>query len=188
MEACADAELVTRLKRGEAAAFDEAYARYRDRIFSFLWRLAGRRDVAEDLFQETWLRRARNATSLRDDTELGAWLFAGARNQWRSHQRWHLLDSDGLRQVAEAPPRAADPEGRVQARGDLDALEGALAMLPPAAREVLLLVAVEGMSPEQAGQVIGIECDAVRQRLSRARAQLAELLEGAGRRVAGVSG
>jgi RNA polymerase sigma-70 factor (ECF subfamily) len=187
MEPRADADLIARLQRGEAAAFDEAYARYRDRIFSFLWRLAGRREVAEDLFQETWLKLARSATSLRDDTELGAWLFAVARNQWRSHQRWHLTDADGLRHVAEAPSSAADPAGRVEARGDLDALEAALRSLPTAAREVLLLVGVEGMSPEQAAQVIGIETDAVRQRLSRARAQLAEALSGAGRKAAGAS-
>ncbi len=185
MEPRADADLIARLRRGEAAAFDEAYARYRDRIFSFLWRLAGRRDVAEDLFQETWLKLARSATSLRDDTELGAWLFAVARNEWRSHQRWRLSDAGGLQQVGDAPEPAADPAGRVEARGDLDALESALRSLPTAAREVLLLVGIEGMSPEQASRVIGIETDAVRQRLSRARAQLAEVLRGAGRRTAG---
>jgi len=179
---CSEHELVAGLRRGEAAALDEAYARYRDRIFGFLSRLAGRRDLAEDLFQETWLKLARHATTLREDTELGAWLYTVARNQFRSHRRWHALDDQRLRQFAATPPAAIDAEEQADARGALDVLEAALASLPASAREVLLLIAVEGLLPEQAARILGIEYDAVRQRLSRARALLAERMEIAERR------
>jgi RNA polymerase sigma-70 factor, ECF subfamily len=176
--ACSEAELVAGLRRGEAAAFDEAYARWRDRIFGFLWRLAGRRELAEDLFQETWLKLARHATSLREDTELGAWLYTVARNQYRSHRRWHVLDADRLRQFAAEPPSVAiGPDEKAQARGALASLDAALASLPAASREVLLLIAVEGLAQEQVARILGLEYDAVRQRLSRARAQLAERME-----------
>ena len=65
-------------------------------------------------------------------------------------------------------------------------LEAALKQLPLASREVLLLVGVEGMDQEEVARVLGVTYDALRQRLSRARAQLAETMESiesGGRRV-----
>ncbi|HEX7700086.1 MAG TPA: RNA polymerase sigma factor, partial [Kofleriaceae bacterium] len=56
------------------------------------------------------------------------------------------------------------------------AIERAFAALPPAYREVALLVGIEGMQPTEVAEVLGIRADAVRQRLARARAQLSELL------------
>jgi RNA polymerase sigma-70 factor (ECF subfamily) len=56
-------------------------------------------------------------------------------------------------------------------------LERALAKLAPKYREVLLLVAVEGLSPAEAAQVIGIKGDALRQRLARARQQMGKAMD-----------
>ncbi len=53
-------------------------------------------------------------------------------------------------------------------------LERALAELPVASREVLLLVGVENMDQDEVARILGVSYDAMRQRLSRARAQLAE--------------
>src|SRR5262245_20754758 len=55
-------------------------------------------------------------------------------------------------------------------------LEAALAELPLAYREALLLVAIEGLKPAEAAQVCGVSGEAMRQRLSRGRAMLAERL------------
>jgi RNA polymerase sigma factor (sigma-70 family) len=56
------------------------------------------------------------------------------------------------------------------------ALERAFAALPPAYREVALLVGIEGLQPAEVAEILGVRADAIRQRLSRARAQLAEHL------------
>jgi len=56
--------LVDALRRGDAAAFDGAYAAWSARVYGFLLRLSRRRDTAEDLAQETWLRFAKAAPSL----------------------------------------------------------------------------------------------------------------------------
>src|SRR5262245_5384316 len=89
-------ELVLRLRRGEEAAFDAAYDLYRRRLFGFLARLSGRRDVAEDLLQETFLRLAAKARLLAEDTNLRAWLFAVARNLFISHRRAVVVDLDRI--------------------------------------------------------------------------------------------
>jgi RNA polymerase sigma-70 factor (ECF subfamily) len=171
--------LVDALRRGEAAAFDAIYARYRGRVHGFLLRLTGRRDVTEDLFQETWLKLARSAPRLREDTDLAAWLFTVARNAWVSHRRWSMLDVSRLVALdGDALPAgpAVDAEARADAARSVERLEQALALLPRASREVLLLVGIEGFDQEQAAAILGITYDALRQRLARARAQLAERL------------
>jgi RNA polymerase sigma-70 factor (ECF subfamily) len=172
--------LVRALRAGESRAFDAVYARHRARVFSFLLRLSGRRDVAEDLLQETFLRLATHAPALAPDTVLAAWLFTVARNLWRSHRRWRLLDAARLRELGLWPgshDAAPGPLALAEAAQTNARLEGALAALPETYREVLLLVAVERLEPQQAAAVLGLRDDALRQRLSRARAMLADALE-----------
>jgi len=174
-------ELVARLRRGDAAAFDHIYALYHPRIFSFLLRLTGRRDTAEDLAQETWLRLARAAPTLREDTTLAALLFTIARNAFTSHRRWAMLDLSrvvtfGLEIVSHAPADGS-PEAQHERTHAIARLEAALASLPVASREVLLLVGVEGMEQEEVAKVLGVSYDAMRQRLSRGRAQLAAAMD-----------
>ena len=172
--------LIDALRRADAAAFDALYARYRARVLGFLLRLSGRRDVAEDLFQETWVKLARHAPRLAEDTDLAAWLFRVARNAWVSHRRWSMLDLSRLVALQEelvAPARTTGGEERTDAARAVARLEAAIASLPAASREVLLLVGVEGFEQEQAATILGISYAALRQRLSRARAQLTTAIE-----------
>jgi RNA polymerase sigma-70 factor (ECF subfamily) len=176
-----DRELVDRLRRGDAAAFDCVYSTYHPRLFSFLLRLSGRRDTAEDLAQETWLKLAKAAPGLREDTTLAPFLFTVARNAFMSHRRWAMLDLSrivtfGLDAMSSATSEATPETHHERARA-IALLEAALQSLPVAAREVLLLVGVEGMEQEEVAKVLGLSYDALRQRLSRARAQLAESME-----------
>src|SRR3954468_23797926 len=84
--------LVAQLRRGDADAFDAAYAAFNTRLFTFLLRLSRRREVAEDLLEETWLRLVKSASRLRPDTRLGPWLFTVARNLHVSFSRSRLLE------------------------------------------------------------------------------------------------
>lgn len=168
-----DVELVERLRQGDAISFRAAYRRYSGRIFAFLVRLAGQRDVAEDANQETWLAAARHVRRLRPESDLGAWLFTIARNQLRSAKRRpaaHIEQQLGEISDGHHPVTATDSDPSCRD------LEAALQALPDAHREILLLFAVEGLSIEQVAEVLRIRPDAARQRLSRARAALAALL------------
>lgn len=166
------------LRRGAPASFDAVFAAYRRRLYGYLVRMTRRRDVAEDLLQETFLRLAQHAKKLADDTRLGAWLFTVAHRLFVSWTR-----AQGVRAVlaAEVPPGEPAAEGRspldaVAAGQAQAALERAFAELAPPYREVALLVGVEGMQPTEVAQILGQKPEAVRQRLARARAQLASAL------------
>lgn len=186
-----EAHLVARLRAGDARALAEVYERYQARIWSFLLRLAGRRHVAEDLFQETWLAVARDASGLREDTDLRAWLFTVARNRHRSHRRWALLDFTRLLEFGQAPEaHAPPPDQEAETRWEAMRAEAAFSALSAAHKEVLLLVVGEGLDAPSAGRVLGLSPEAVRQRLRRARVELAEAVEkaeaqGHARRAAG---
>jgi RNA polymerase sigma-70 factor (ECF subfamily) len=174
-----ESKLVEGLARGDTQAFDAVYTRLRAPLYAFLVRLSGRVDLAEDLLQETWLRLARFAAQLPLDTELRPWLFTVARNLYRSHRRWQLLDSERLRQLGWLPPATAAPSPFESAVANATerAVELALLRLSIEHREVLLLCSVSGFEPAQAAGILGISDVAVRQRLARARAKLRERLE-----------
>jgi len=176
-----DLDLVARLRRGDASAFDRVYSTYHTRVFSFLLRLSGRRDTAEDLAQETWLKLAKAAPGLREDTTLAPFLFTIARNAFVSHRRWAMLDLSrivtfGLEAMGSAGTEPTPETSHESARA-IALLESALQQLPVASREVLLLVGVEGIEQEEVARMLGLSYDASRQRLSRARAQLAATME-----------
>jgi RNA polymerase sigma-70 factor (ECF subfamily) len=166
------------LLRGEAAAFDAVFAAYRARVFGYLARMTGRRDLAEDLTQEVFLRLARAARRLRPDTRLRGWLFTVAHNVLVSNARAAKVTAALASELAERPtassptPFEAVADGATQLR-----VERALAKLPPAYREVILLVGIEGLPAADAGAALGLTPEAVRQRLSRARSMLAPALE-----------
>jgi RNA polymerase sigma-70 factor (ECF subfamily) len=174
-------ELVARLTRADGDAFEQVYAAFNPRLFNFLARLSRRRDVAEDLVEETWLRVVTHAHRLRDDTRLAPWLFTIARNLYASYCRSRLLDYDAVAGLHLWPVQRSGPSpfeaavaGELQKR-----VEVALATLPGTYREALLLVALEGLTPAEAADVCGVTPEAMRQRLSRARGLLAKRLDAA---------
>jgi RNA polymerase sigma-70 factor (ECF subfamily) len=181
MDRDSELALVSRLRAGDPEAFDAVHDFFNTRLFSFLARLSRRREVAEDLLDETWLRLVSRAPHLQADTRLGPWLFTVARNLYVSYCRSRMLEDShaagliGLWPSGWSPPSPFDLAAASEAG---QRIEAAMAALPLAQREVLLLVLVEGMRPAEAASVCGISPEAMRQRLTRARAALAARLEG----------
>ena len=175
--------LVGRLRAGDTDAFDAIYAAFNVRLLTFLIRLCRRRDVAEDLLEETWLRLVKHAPRLRPDTRIASWLFTVARHLHVSYVRSRVLEdtaSASLMALWPFSPFAADQASPFEAAAASELhrrIERGLASLPATSREVLLLVAVGGLDHAEAAGVCGITPEALRQRVSRARAQLARALD-----------
>jgi RNA polymerase sigma-70 factor (ECF subfamily) len=172
--------LVGRLRAGDRDAFDAIHEAFNARLFTFLLRLSRRRDVADDLVEETWLRLVRHGRKLRSDTRLIAWLFTVARNLHVSYVRSRVLEDCTADALIALWPFSVDRTSPFEAAAanELERrIERALARMSSRSREVLLLVAVAGLDHADAAAVCGIRPDALRQRLSRARAELAALLD-----------
>jgi len=163
--------LIARLRAGDAAAFDLVYDAEKASVYGFLLRSCRDPHTAADLFQNVWLKLARHAARLSEDSNLRAWLLTVARREYIGFRRAQALDISRVLLLGLAPQteHTGEPEA------DL-ALCTALARLADADREVLLL-GVSGLEPEAMADALGVTSAAFRQRLSRARRRLAALLE-----------
>jgi RNA polymerase sigma-70 factor (ECF subfamily) len=171
------ASLLERLRSPDArvfdAAFREAYAAEQSVIYGLLLRLSGDADCAADLFQNVWLALARHRHRLRPDTVLRAWLCTVARHEYLNYRRVQTLDLARVLTLGREPT-AVDGAARDPRLVDVNQ---ALQRLSDADREVLLLTSVDGLSPRQAADAVGVREDTLRQRLSRARRRLGAELE-----------
>jgi RNA polymerase sigma-70 factor (ECF subfamily) len=169
-----DHETLKLLGRRDPRGFDQAYARYGARLFTFLTRLIGRdqRHVAEDLLQQTFLRLAEHGAELRPDSDLRAWLYTVARNAFLGQVR-------GRKQAAESASLEllADYSADAEARLMLGDVEQALCRLRLEDRELLLLVGAEGLEPLAVARMLALEPATLRKRLARARQRLLKELE-----------
>ena len=137
--------------------------------------LAGNRDDADDLVQDTLERAWARASLWRGVADMRAWLFG----------IMHNLHVDALRRgrlavvpLDEDVPEGVAPPPQAARLAVLD-LQAALDRLPPEQREVLLLVALEDMAYADIAQALGIPLGTVMSRLSRGRERLRLLLDGA---------
>jgi RNA polymerase sigma factor (sigma-70 family) len=180
MDRAHELSLIQRLKERDAAAFDEIYDALRARLYSFLVRLTRRRDLAEELLQETWMRLATRSHLLRDDTRLSAWLFTVARNLFATYCRNRSLDAERIGELCRMDPPAAPSPFELAASTETEQrLERAIAALPARYREALLLAA-EGFAHDEAALICEVRPDAFRKRLSRAREKISAALNQAG--------
>jgi len=164
--------LLAGLRRADPLAFETLYEREKAALYGFLLRLARDRHVAADLFQNVWLKLARHAGRLRDDSNLRAWLYTVARREFLSFRRAQALD---LSRVLVLGIESDSADSLDHDLG-LMALGTAFGQLSDADREVLLLAAAGELDAEAAAQVLGISGVAFRQRLARARRRLAQRL------------
>lgn len=158
-------------------AFAELYRRHVDRLMAFAAVRLGRPEEVADLVAHTWLIALERAG--RYDPARGEplhWLYGIASNLLANQQRRRVREALATARLdARALLDDADIErleARIQAASTATAVQGALRELPARHREVLLLVAVEGLTPATGAPVLGISPLAFRVRLSRARRAL----------------
>ena len=125
------------------------------------------------------MRLVVHAPRLRPDTRLAPWLFTVARNLHASHCRSRLLENTHLTGLLGLwPSGRTEPSPLVAAEASETERRVMLALgsLPVTYREALLLVGIEGLQPAEAAEVCGVSPEAMRQRVSRARALLTRRL------------
>ncbi len=170
-----DAALITAAQAGDRRALDELLARYEERIYRFGLRMCGDEESAREVLQETMIAAFRNLPGFRGQASLSTWLYQIARS-------FCIKERRGVRPSAVLEPELADPsptpDAHAHARQIGRLLSAAISELPPDQREVLVLRDVEGLSAEEAADVVGIAVGALKSRLHRARMALRTKLAG----------
>ena len=136
--------------------------------------LCGGRAIAEDLAQETLARAWRYQRAFQPGTNLRAWVFTIARNEFLSSRRRGWREAPYDQKAAEEVPGAGIDQ--IWSTELADTLR-VLGSLPAELREALLLVSAGGCSYEEAARICGCPVGTAKSRVSRARRALVALLE-----------
>jgi RNA polymerase sigma-70 factor, ECF subfamily len=137
--------------------------------------LVGHQERADDLVQDTLERALTRLDSYTPGTNMRAWLFTILRNAHINElRRARTTTAPDETLEALSPPAPAGQEHGLAMRD----LQRALAQLTPEMREVLLLIGLEGLSYEEAAEVLGAKVGTVKSRLCRGREALRRLMDG----------
>ena len=182
-----DAALVALAQKGQSDAFDALINRYQRRVIGLCYRHLNSYEEACDLAQDVFVQVFQHLGDFQSKSSFSTWLYRVSLNACYNRQRYFkakgrsgVTSLDGILERREADPdssalmRGSDT-GALQAleREELrEQVQQALKSLDEGQRSVVDLVDIEGLSYEQASQVMKVPVNTVRSRLSRARQTL----------------
>src|ERR1700756_3483803 len=168
-----NAEIARGLRRRDADLLDRLIEQYQHRLLRYLVYLAGNRELAEDLFQETWIRVLERGHQYDGRHEFCTWLYAVARNLTIDYLRKKSpVSLDGLMDNEDAAPYEPADERplawEVMAQHEqAERVAAALVGIPAEYRETVVLRFQEGLALEEIARVTGAKLGTVKSRLYR---------------------
>ena len=175
------------LKRQDAGLLDELIVRYQHRLLRYLLYLTSNREMAEDLFQEVWMRVMMRGAQFNGQARFDTWLFTIARNLVIDQRRKRTMSSldelfEGKSEddrpmsfeVADGEPTPFDRFANME---DRERIAGALLELDTLHREVLVLRFHEELSLEEIAKVTRAPLSTVKSRLYRGLAAIKPKLD-----------
>lgn len=190
MERDSDESLVLKARDGDFAAFEILFARHRNLVYRFAYQMAPRRDDAEDIVQEVFVRAYQNLYRYRDEAKFTTWLLRIATNlgtdRARMSQRRHSLEQQEAGGALSWMTIGSDPDDPVE---NLEqerrrrALRQAIENLPDHHRNVILLRDIQELEYDDIASILNCTVGGAKLRVLRARRalrdRLAPMLHGA---------
>lgn len=164
--------LVERARSGDVAAQDALIRRYQARIAGFLLALTSQPHQVEDLSQTVFLKMVMKLPQLREAERFEAWLFRLARHAALDHfrrEKWRQFFVPFVQEHEELP-------SAWKGLSPMDDFLEALQSLPPAQRELIVLLQEREWSYEELASITQSTVSSVKSRLFRARTELKHLL------------
>jgi RNA polymerase sigma-70 factor (ECF subfamily) len=177
-----EALLSERARHGVRGAFDLLVVRHQARAYRLAWRMTGNASDAEEITQEAFLRAHRAMGSFQGNSRFGTWLYrivvnealmrkrAAARRPTQSLEETSRADEDDM------SPRETGADQLIDQKRITQQVRHALDTLDGPQRAALVLRDLEGLSSEEAAEILGVSPETVRQRAHRARLKLRGLL------------
>lgn len=187
MKAWSDESLMVLCRKGSSRALARLLSRHKDGLLSFIYSVVRDRHLAEDIFQETFLKVYRQAFRFDPERRFKTWLYAVALNlcrdelkRLRRHPHVSLDAAAAADAEGETGPRPLDrlqdgKPGPSETAWERE-LEGILRLkldrLSPPHREVVLMSRLLGLKSEEIAEVLGVPAGTVRSRLHYALIEL----------------
>jgi RNA polymerase sigma-70 factor (ECF subfamily) len=169
--------LLDRARAQDSMAFEKLYRLHSGNVYGLCLRMLSDTGTAEDCTQETFVQAWKNLEGFKGDSGFGTWLHRIAINQVLMLRRRGQAQKRHLEAVGQdwAVDVTADPTSSKPA-SQMD-LEKAVGSLPPGARDVFVLCAVNGYSYEETSGFLGVAVGTCKAQLHRARRLLKERLD-----------
>lgn len=173
-----DDALIAAARDGDHAAYTELYQRYAARVYARLTQLIGPSSDREDLLQQVFLELYRALPRFRAESSISTFIhgiavhvaFDHLRRRGRRPRHFTPIELDEL---IDASPT---PEDCARRRAELGQVLTLLDRIKPAKRIAFALVAIAGLSLDEAAELVGTNPDAIKQRVLRARRELLDML------------
>jgi RNA polymerase sigma-70 factor (ECF subfamily) len=159
----------------DPSAFGRLALPHMDALFGTARRLTRTDADAKDLLQQTYLEAFRSVRTLSEPERIRPWMFRILRNVWADETR-RRYDRPPL-ELLDPSARSGNLEEEVLRAGFCDEVTEALAALPADFRWAVVLVDIEGLSYDEAAEVMACPKGTVRSRLARARERLISQLQ-----------
>ncbi|HOK04185.1 MAG TPA: sigma-70 family RNA polymerase sigma factor [Victivallales bacterium] len=186
-----DIELVKRAREGSQEAFEELIRRHSRYMFGIAYGLLNTTEDAEEIVQDAFLKAYRNLQSLRDDKLFFSWLCRITLNMSRNRYNWNKIRGKGQNvSINEGVSADNENKGEMELLSDLaqpdKELEKkeiekfilqAMESLPEIFREPLVLRHIKDLSYKEIADILNLNIDTVKTRISRGRAILASKIK-----------
>lgn len=180
MELDTDSALVKKARNGDYGAFEKLFDRHRTLVYRFAYQMTSRRDDAEDVVQEAFVRAYQNLHRYRDEAKFTTWLLRIVTNlctdQARMSQRRLALEQQEASGALDwmTSGDIEDPVHNLEADRRKIALRRALNALPPHHKAVIVLRDIEEREYPDMAAILGCTVGGAKLRVLRARRALKE--------------
>ena len=174
-----DGDLARRAAAGDRTAASTLIIRYERLVRSFLRKITGKPDTADDLAQETFVRLLKHAGSYDEKYPMRTWLLTIARRLSINHsrkasERMGTTEYEGHRSTFDGPAQQVEADDMKRVTRTM--LDGALAQLSESQREVIVLFHEQELSIEEVADVMEMPVGTIKSHLHRARAAMRKIL------------
>lgn len=173
-----DEQLMLAYAKGDSSAFERLYSKHKDALYRFFLRQSGNQALAEELYQDVWLRVIKARDSYEQKAKFTTWLYRIAHNILIDHYRKPQTEKDDEFEAESIPDNAAnDPEVILSGQEKIQRFRTQLENLPKEQLEVFLLKEEAGLSLEEIALTVGESKETVKSRLRYAIKKLRQLLK-----------
>jgi RNA polymerase sigma-70 factor (ECF subfamily) len=178
-----EVEAIRLCQRGEKEPFARLVDHYKNWVFGLMFRWVGKKEVAEEMAQEVFLKAYSRIGSFRGEAKFSTWLyqicFNRCRDYWRSRE-FHQAAYEPLEQVEEKPALSPHAEQEVMSRQQERSVRRALESLPEIYREAVMLRYLHELSYEEMAEQLDLGVSSLKMRVLRGLNLLKNKLGGQG--------
>ena len=181
MDQASEIRLIRRAKRGEAEAFTGLIQEHQGRLFGFLFRTCGKRELCEDVVQESFVRVLKNIERFDERYRFSTWLFTiGRRLLINALQKNRPLSESEWVESWEAPGKhfIDDVHDREERALIALMLDDAMDVLSPIQKEVVVLYHHHGHPVGDISELLGMPAGTIKSHLHRARGRMRDWMRG----------